>query len=71
MRTSKQIVQQTNELAHKIYALRGYEVRKGYRFDEATHPQEVEAWEAACIAQRMLTNTDPMDALSEMEDEKE
>lgn len=71
MRTSKQIMQQTNELASKFYALRGNKERPGYRFDQATHPQEVKAWEAACIAQRMLTNTDPMDALSDMEDEEE
>ena len=68
MRTAKEIIDQTNELARKIYSLRGYLAREGYRFDMATHPQEVEAWEAACIAQRMLTNTDPVDALTELEE---
>ena len=68
MRTVKEIIDQTNELARAFYALRGYQAKKGYRFDRATHPQEIEAWEAACVAQRMLTDTDPVDALTEMEE---
>ncbi|MBV8248474.1 MAG: hypothetical protein JO200_08475 [Comamonas sp.] len=68
MRTEKQIVDQTNELARKLYAIRGYTAREGYRFDQATHPHEVEAWEGACAAQLMLTNTDPADALANIED---
>ncbi|MCW0053996.1 hypothetical protein OIV36_31500 [Burkholderia pseudomallei] len=67
-RTDKQVVDQTNELARKLYALRGYEVREGYRFDLATHPHEVEAWDGACAAQLMLTDTDPADALANLED---
>lgn len=42
-RTDQQIVDQTNELARQLYALRGYTVRESYRFDKATHPHEVEA----------------------------
>lgn len=68
MRTDKQVVDQTNELARKLYSLRGYEVREGYRFDLATHPHEVEAWEGACAAQLMLTDTDPADALANLDD---
>ena len=70
-RTPKQIVTQTNELARKLYALRGYKAREGYRFDRATRAREIEAWEGACEAQRMLTATDPMDAFSEIEEESE
>ena len=67
MRTDKQIVYQTNELARQLYLLRGYEAREGYRFDQATHPHEVEAWEGACAAQRLLTDTDPNDAVANLE----
>lgn len=68
MRTAQEIVDQTNALANKLYALRGYIERPGFRFDLATHPHEVEAWEGACAAQLMLTDTDPMDAIAELED---
>jgi hypothetical protein len=65
-RTSKRIVEQTNELARRLYALRGYVVPRWYRFDQATHPQEREAWKSACLAQLFLTDTDPEDALSDL-----
>lgn len=68
MRSEQQIIDQTNELARQLYALRGYNVPEGYRFDQATHAHEVEAWEGACVAQRMLTDTDPVDALANIED---
>ncbi|MGX0940270.1 hypothetical protein ACUXQ2_006369 [Cupriavidus metallidurans] len=68
MRTDKQVVEQTNELARQLYELLGYHVRQGYRFDKATHPHEVEAWRGACAAQRLLTDTDPEDALANVED---
>lgn len=62
-RTDQEIVAQTNDLARSLYAIRGYSVQPGHRFDAATHPHEIEAWEGACAAQIMLTQTDPMDAL--------
>lgn len=65
-RTDQQIVDQTNQLARQLYALRGYTVREGYRFDEATHPHEVEAWQGACAAQLLLTHTDPNEALDKL-----
>lgn len=65
-RTDQQIVDQTNELARQLYALRGYTVREGYRFDKATHPHEVEAWQGACAAQLLLTDTDPNEALDNL-----
>lgn len=65
-RTDQQIVDQTNELARHLYALRGYTVREGYRFDKATHPHEVEAWQGACAAQLLLTDTDPNEALDNL-----
>jgi hypothetical protein len=68
MRSDQQIIDQTNALARTLYALRGYTVREGYSFDRATHPHEVEAWLGACEAQILLTDTDPQDALDEIEE---
>lgn len=68
MRTDQEIVDQTNELARRLYAIRGYTVKPGYRFDKATHPHEVEAWTGACDAQTFLTGTDPRDALDNIEE---
>lgn len=68
MRTDQEIIQQTNELARILYRLRGYVVNEGYRFDKATHPHEVEAWQGACEAQILLTGTDPNNALENEED---
>jgi hypothetical protein len=64
VRTDQQIVNQTNALAAKLYAIRGYEAPKGHKFWLATHPHEIEAWNGACEAQLMLTHTDVGDALS-------
>src|SRR5690606_4445861 len=68
LRSDQEIIDQTNALARTLYALRGYSVREGYRFDCATHPHEVEAWRGACEAQILLTETDPQDALDEIEE---
>ena len=67
-RTDQQIVEQTNELARKLYLLRGYTVQEGFRFDRATHPHEVEAWQGACEAQLLLTDTDAEEALTNLEE---
>lgn len=64
MRTDQDVVDQTNVLARKLYSIRGYEVPEGYRFDQATHAHELEAWHGACAAQVLLTETDPEDALA-------
>lgn len=69
MRTDAQILHQTNELARLIYAARGCIARPGYQFHLAQHPAEVESWQAACEAQKMLTDTDPEDALSNLDAE--
>jgi hypothetical protein len=68
MRSAQQIIDQTNELAAELYRLRGYMVHSGFRFDQATHPMEIECWEGACAAQRLLTDTDPDDALAELDE---
>lgn len=68
-RTNQEIVDQTNAIARIIYSHDGYEVPNGYRFDKATHPQETSAWSAACDIQLYMTQTDPNDALQEIEDD--
>jgi hypothetical protein len=72
-RTDRDIVEQTNALA--IVAMRyigtGYEVPDGYRIFEHLdgYPREEKAWAFACEVQRLMTDTDPNDALAIVEDE--
>lgn len=67
IRTPQEIVEQTIEIARIIYRSRGYTSPPGFRFWESRHPHETEAWAAACEIQELMTNTDPEDALSELE----
>lgn len=67
MRSEKQIVEQTNELARQLYELRGFIAPKGFKFYEATRSREIEAWKGACIAQELLTETDVENALAELD----
>lgn len=70
MRTAKEIVDQTNELARHFYAMQGYEVPKDFRFDTETenrHPDERACWAMACAAQLLLTDTDVEDAMQELD----
>ena len=66
MRTDREIVDQTNELAAKLYLLWGYKASEGFRFDKSNHGHEQIAWQQACIAQEMLTGTDVDDCLAEL-----
>lgn len=68
-KTNREIVDGANALARRLYALRGYAVPEGYRFDRATHPHEVEAWQAAVLAYEFIDCTDVENALAECEDE--
>lgn len=67
MRTPDEIMLQTNSLARAFYAMQGYDVKEGYDFTKATYPTEILAWKMACEAQIMLTSTDVLDVISEME----
>jgi hypothetical protein len=72
MRTAKQIVDQTNKIARIIYASRGYEVPEGTEFHTETvnrHPYERSCWNAACEIQELMTQTDPMNAVDELEED--
>ena len=71
MRTDMEIVKQTNLLAKKICeAVKGYDAEKlPHKMYQSSNKIAQDCWRAACIAQMMLTETDPEDALSEMSHE--
>ena len=73
MRTSQEIIDETNEIARIIYLSRGYEVSKGFEFHTETknrHPHEEQCWLAACMIQLLMTQTDPRDAIDELDEEE-
>lgn len=70
IKTPREIVNSANELARQFYALQGYEVPEGYRFDQAFHPQERTMWAMAVHAYEFIECTDVEDALNDIiEDE--
>jgi hypothetical protein len=69
-RSAQQIVDQTIEIANIIYASRGYVQRVGFKYWLSKHPHELQAWDAACKIQEFMTDTDPDDALAELEDDE-
>ncbi len=75
MRTAQEIIDQTNQMARIMYRiLFGCEVPEGTTFHDKTinrRPHETGCWLAACEMQELLTQTDPEDALNELEDESE
>jgi hypothetical protein len=69
-RTSREIVDDANALARVFYGMLGYQVEPGYRFDQATHPQEQSMWNMAVVAYENIEGTDVEDALNDiLEDE--
>lgn len=70
-RTAKQIVDQTHALAERFYLGMGYKhIREVHgNLYESQHPTEQLVWNMACMAQQELTATDPVDALSELEED--
>jgi hypothetical protein len=67
--TPEKVVRVANSLARKFYRIQGYTVRQGYRFDQATHPQERGCWQMARIALLRLRRTDPDDAVLELDED--
>lgn len=67
-KTDEQIVADANALARVFYGILGYQVQPGYRFDNATHPQEQAMWKMAVIAYENIEGTDAEDALANIED---
>lgn len=70
-RTVQKIIEDANSLARLFYRSMGYQVPKGYRFDQASHPQEIGCWNQAVMAYDFIEGTDVENALSELDDEQE
>lgn len=66
---ARELVEWANGLARRFYQAMGYVRPEGYRFDKATHPQEVLCWQLAVIACDEYDGTDLDECVSEMEDE--
>lgn len=69
--TVAEVVAEGSELARKMYKAQGYEVREGYEFYNATHPQESGCWVPACIAYDHIEGTDLEECLHEWLEELE
>lgn len=67
-KTDKQIVDDANELARALYMSQGYDVKPGYRFDRAFHPQERGCWNMAALAYNFIEGTDIKSALANVEE---
>lgn len=65
--TDEQIVEAAIELAGEFYAMQGYSHRPGFKYWESPHPQERLMWKMACQAFIKLRDTEPEDALSNIE----
>ena len=53
------VIEQVNRLAKIIYHCNGYVVPDGYDFSGATHPQEQNCWNAACLIWEELFGDSP------------
>lgn len=53
------ILKKTNDLAREFYSRMGYQVKKGYEFHKAHHPQEVMCYDLACLAMMELKGVCP------------
>lgn len=67
MSDAQKLVERANELARIFYAAHGYEVKEGYRFDQARHPQERGMWNLAAKAFEFFEDVDIESALDEIE----
>ena len=64
MRTDKQIIEETNNLALKFYEILGYSFKNEKpKLIESKHPTENLCWRLACEAQLFLRDTDINDVL--------
>ena len=70
MRTNKEIVDQTNELARIIIGAMGFDIEEDYLFYMSKNTRSQKAWFTACEAQELLTSTDVSEALDEMLDDE-
>lgn len=66
-RSDKEIVDQTVELTRKFANMAGFRLGPEKPYD-SPNPRTRKWWMQACAAQEFLTNTDPNDAVSNLED---
>ncbi len=66
--TNEELLESANDLARLLYRLRGYDVPRNYRFDRATHPQEVAVWSIVVIAYEHIEGTDLEEVIAELEE---
>lgn len=66
MRTASEIISQTEALAEKISEICfSAKNSDGSTYRKSKHPKAQAAWQAACVAQELLTETDIRDVLIE------
>ena len=63
MKTDQEIINEALDLAREFYRLMGYVQADGYKFYEATHPQEIMCWNMAIVAFDIIGATDLLDVL--------
>lgn len=68
-RSDQEIVDETNELASAIATAHNYEHEEGFKFYLSDHPRAKWFWKVACDGQVALTQTDPEDALANLEED--
>jgi len=66
--TDDEVVDQAENLARQLYNITGNRVSENYKLRNATHPQEIMCWNMACLAFKELRNTDPEDAVANLEE---
>ena len=69
--TDEEVISKCNSLARMFYSQMGYRVDRGYRFDQAPHPQERGAWNMASAAYYFLLGVDPNELLDDDEDDEQ
>lgn len=72
MRSNQEIIDQTNEVARIILASRGYITEQGTAFHTEEAQKDIRmasSWQAACKISELLTETDPQEAVDELEDD--
>lgn len=69
IKTPQDVINETIEVALELYSFLGYEAKPGFKFWESKHPTEVMVWAMACAMMERFTDTDPEDALAELESE--
>ena len=73
MRSNKEIVEQTNNLALKMLSVMGFipEKEGEAKVYLSDHNQAKRAWALACLSQDVITETDANEALDEMLDDEQ